>query len=105
MLVFVKGAERVHGIGKTSKKPYDFTQLLTMCQSESVAQGDYNRSSFGLQDMKPLSLDPSLLPFFQKIPFDRFPIELDITIELRPNFGEYVNTVTKVSLPVVKAAA
>lgn len=104
MLVFVKRAERVHGVGKASSKPYDFTQLLTLCPSENVSQGNYNRISAGLEDMKPLSLDPSLLPFFQKIPQDRYPIELEITIELRPNFGEYVNTVTKVSFPVKVAA-
>lgn len=100
MKVFVKGAARMHGVGKTSKKPYDFCQLETMIPAESVSMGDYNRISFGMQDMKPLNLDPSLMGFFQKNSA-LFPCELEVVLELRPQMGEYVNTVVQVG-PVAK---
>lgn len=102
MRVFVKGAARIHGIGKTSKKPYDFCQLETMVPAECVAQGDYNRTAFGMQDMKPLNLDPSLMPFFHKN-HAMFPCEIEVVLELRPHMGEYVNTVVNVA-PVSKTA-
>ncbi len=97
MIVLVKGVERVSGTSKGTSKPYDFSQLIAVVPAECVSTPTYNRQAFGLQDMKPLALDSALLPFFAKIPAQNFPISLDLTIELRPNFGEFQNTVTAVA--------
>jgi hypothetical protein len=102
--VLVKSAVRMSGIGKESKAPYDFCQLEVMVPAENIDRPNTKRVAYGVQDMKPLNLDPSLLPFFAKITH-QLPMLLDVTIEQQPNRGQLENIVVGVKhIPAVQAA-
>lgn len=104
MKLLVKCAFRMHGIGKESKAPYDFCQLETMVPAEQINKPNTTRIAYGVQDMKPLNLDPSLLPFFEKIS-RQLPMVLDLAIEQVPVHGQFQPTVVGVKHVATVAAA
>lgn len=102
MKMLVAGVQRVAGLSKATKSPFDMCNLLALTPVEIVNQA-VQINGVGFKQME-IPLDPVALPQFMAIPAAKFPLVLDLEMEPRPRNGK-VETVVVGFVHQVKAAA
>jgi len=80
MRVQAIGVKRMSGIGKESKKPFDFSRLTILRQIEVVANESFQLSGYGYE-VSDLDLENDALSQFAQV---KFPAILDLVVDTVP---------------------
>jgi len=80
MRVQAIGVKRMSGIGKDSRKPFDFSRLTILRQIEIVANETFQLSGYGYE-VSDLDLSNDAIPQFAQV---KFPANLDLVVDTVP---------------------
>lgn len=80
MRVTVIGVKRMSGVGKESKRSFDFAQVEVLRPMEQAASPTFKLHGFGFETSK-LDLATDMLEKFRDV---RFPAVLDLAVETVP---------------------
>lgn len=91
---------KVWGVSKKTGNEYEMWQAAMIVPLEQVRSASYNVHGYGL-DVQTIGIDSAILEQFAGM---KFPAEVDLETDVRPQFGRMETFVTGIRRPAVKAA-